>query len=401
MRYGFPYPAEQGQQLREQYTSKAFFNLFMQNFFIFCSFRVISVLPVHLAALGATKTWIGLFINVNALALVLLVVPLSRYADRIGRKRLMMWAYSSTLVTAAASFIFSESLTALMVCRILGVGLFCLAFTIQGTEAFGLFTREQRVSGMAVYGISGIVSNPVGSFIGERILAGPGARWLFLAVFVLAAAGFLFTAAYRFKEIPQGEASVPILKLMRRKSLLPLITLSFLLGGANAVFASFLANMTRERMGLVNISLFFLAFAFIAVILRIFLLGWLERLSYRYLASACFVLISLAFILTFNLRHIALLAPIGLLYGTGHAVLFPLLATLFVNTGSDVDRLGLNNLYSASHTLGSILCAVAMGMVADIFGLPAVFLVMAVLAAAMLPVGLIGLRGHSKRGPSD
>jgi len=384
--------------LRRQDLSKPFISLFIQNFFIFCSFSVMNVLPDHLAGLGASKTLVGLFMNVNSLALVLLVVPLSRYADRLGRKSLMMWAYSSALSTAALSFVFADSLAALMVLRILGVGLYCVVYTLQASEAFGLFPREYRVSGMAVFGISGIVSNPIGAFIGERLLEGPGARWLFVAIFGLTAVALLFAIPFRFTAAPEGERKAPLLELMRRKELVPLFTLAFMLGGVFAVFSSFLANMTRERLGTVNISIFFLAFSFVAVFMRIFLGSWLERLQPRYLASACFVLLAVALILTFRLAHAAMLIPIGLVFGTGRAVLYPLLSTLFVNTGSDADRLGLNNLYSTANTLGSIISAVAMGVVADLFGLSVVFLVMAVLTAVMLPVGYLGLRGHSVRG---
>ncbi len=357
-----------------------------------------NVLPDHLAGLGASKTWVGLFMNVNSLALVLLVVPLSRYADRMGRKRLMMWAYASALFAAALSFAFADSLAALMVLRILGVGLYCVVYTLQASEAFGLFPREYRVSGVAVFGISGIVSNPVGAFIGERLLEGPGARWLFVAIFGLTAIALLFALPFRFTAAPEGERKAPLFELMRRKELVPLFALAFMLGGVFAVFSSFLANMTRERLGTVNISIFFLAFSFVAVFMRIFLGSWLERLQPRYLASACFALLAVALILTFRLRYAAMLIPIGLVFGTGRAVLYPLLSTLFVNTGSDADRLGLNNLYSTANTLGSIISAVAMGVVADLFGLPVVFLVMAVLTAVMLPVGYIGLRGRSVRG---
>jgi len=378
------------------YLTSAFLSLFVQNFLVFCAFSVFNVIPDHLAALGASKTYIGLFMNVNSLVLVLAVVPLSRWSDLIGRKRLMLAGYATALLSAALSFFFADDLVALALLRLLGTVLFCAVFTIQITEAFGLIPRERRMSGMAVFGVSGLAANPVASFIGERLIEGPGPRWLFAAVFALTLAASLPALAYRFHE-PGGDAErSPFLALLGRKELAPLIALAFMLGGAFAVLTTFLANLTRERLGTVSISIFFVSFSTVAVFIRLFLGTWIERLSPRILTASCFALISAAFLMTFTLTDAALLVPIGVLYGIGHSVLYPLLSTLFVNSGPDAERLGLNNLYSAANTLGNIVAAVAMGMIADLFGLPSIFIVMAVLAAAMIPLGLTGLR---RRGP--
>ena len=384
--------------MRPNYLTKVFVSLFIQNFFLFCSFNIFNVIPDHLASLGATKTYIGLFMNINSLALVLLVVPLSRWSDRIGRKRLMLAGYALALLSAALSFFFSDNLTVLALLRVPGTGLFCVVFTIQLTEAFGLIPRERRMSGMAVFGVSGLLSNPFASFIGERLLEGPGPRWLFAAVFALTLAALLPALAYRFHEPGEKAERSPFLALLRRKELAPLFALAFMLGGAFAIFSTFLANLTRERLDTVSISLFFAAFSSVAIIIRLFLGAWVERVPPRILSAACFALISAALLMTCGLTDAALLLPIGIVYGIGHSVLYPLLSTVFVNSGTDDERLGLNNLFSATNTLGNILSAVAMGAVADLFGLTAIFFVMAALAAAMVPLAYTGLqvRGLSR-----
>jgi hypothetical protein len=272
-------------------------------------------------------------------------------------------------------------------------------FTIQGTEAFGLFTRERRMSGMAVFGISGMSANPVGTFIGERLIEGPGVEWLFVAVFLFSAAGMTIAAIYPYHEPGDGARPTAIMKLAKGPELAPLFALSFMLGGSFSVFTTFLANMTRLRLGTVTVSLFFLCFSTVAILIRIFLTSLVEGSSPRRITSLCFSLISVAFLLTFGLRDTYMLAPMGLLYGMGQALLFPLVSTLFVNSGRDEDRLGLNNLFSGVNTLGGIVSAVSMGIVADLAGLPIVFLVMAFLTALMVPLGFVGLRGRmSARG---
>lgn len=374
------------------FLTKNFISLFIQTFCVFCSFSVLTVLPDHLANIGASKTYVGLLMNMNSLGLLLLVVPLSHFADRIGRKRLMLAGYVTALVSAVGAFIFTDSLTFLALFRIPAVLLFYVVFTIQGAEAFGLFPRERRMSGMAVFGISGMSANPVGAFIGETLLEGPGVRWLFVVSFILCVGGLLLSAAYPYQELGKNVKKSSFMDLIRRKELAPLFILAFLLGGAFAVFTSFLANMTRLRLGTVNIFLFFLCFSSIAICIRLFMASMLEGIAPRRITSVCFSMIALAFLLTFGLKDAFMLAPIGLVYGIGHSILFPLLSTLFVNAGNDEDRLGLNNIFSATNLAGGLVCAVAMGLLADQAGLPVVFLVMAILCVAMVPLGYIGLR---------
>ncbi len=375
----------------EPYVTGAFVSLFIQNFLAFSGFNAYNVIPDYLAGLGASKAYIGLFVNLPALALVVLVVPLSRYADAVGRKKLVLAAYASVLAASAASFAFAPDFVALLLLRALGTLMFCIVFTIQTTEAFGLIPRERRVSGMAIYGISGLLSNPVSAFVAERLAAGPGGRWIFLAAFGFHAAGLVLALAYRFHEPGTAADPVKMLGLLGRKNLAPLFVLTFLLGGAWAVFSTFLANLTRERLGEVNVSLCFVAFSAVAVVIRVVFGSAMERRSARALVSLSYALLAAAFLLSFGLRSSAFLVPIGVLYGTGHSVLFPLLSTLFVNAGHDGERLALNNLFSAANTLGSIVTAVALGAAADLFGVGAIFLAMVILCAAMVPVGWFGL----------
>ena len=376
----------------EPYLTAAFVSLFVQNLLAFSGFNAYNVIPDYLASMGASKTYIGLFVNLPALALVALVVPLSRYADAIGRKRLVMAGYAMVLATSAASFAFADDFVALLLLRALGTLFFCVVFTIQTTEAFGLIPRARRVSGMAIYGISGLLSNPLAAFLSERLSAGPGGRWIFLAAFGFHAAGLILALGYRFHEPGKSAAPIRMLGLLRRKSLSPLFALTFMLGGAWAVLSTFLANLSRERLGEVNVSLCFVSFSAVAVLIRATLGPAIERRSARLLIALCYALVAASFLMAFGLNSAVILVPIGLLYGAGHSVLFPLLATLFVNAGNDAERLSLNNLFSATNTLGSIVTAVVMGAAADMFGVGAIFLAMTFLCAAMVPIGWFGLR---------
>lgn len=373
--------------------SSQFISLFVQNFFIFSAISVLNVMPDHLAAIGASKSYIGLYMNTNSLVMVALAIPLSDHADRFGRKRLVVWGYLAALTAFAGSFFLYDRLFVLVLLRALSSLIFCLALSVQLAELYGRLPRERRFSGMAMYGISGLVANPAASFAGELISGAAGARWLFAAAFAFTAAGLLFALSHKFLERDdEGGRSVPFLSLIQRKELRPLFAFSFLLGSAYAVIATFLVNLTRERLGVPTISGFFAAFSAVAIFIRLFLGKRLERIAPRMLIAACFPLLAVSFALCFTLRSAAMLPVIGVLYGIGHSTMWPLVSSLFVNSGSDADRLGLNNLYSAVNQSGGIAAAVILGAFADFAGLPIVFAVMAFFCVAIVPLGLIGRR---------
>lgn len=370
--------------------------MFAQNFFILSAVNVLNMMPDHLSAIGASKTYIGLYMNITSLVMVACAIPLSDHADRFGRKRLIMWGYAIALVSFVLSFFVPDRLLPLVALRAGSGFIFCLAFTVQTAELYGRLPRERRFSGMAIYGISGLLANPFASFIGEVLNATLGARWMFAAAAVFTIAGFIPAAFHRFHERDENAAaSVPFMDLLQRKELRALSVLAFILGSAYAVMATFLVNLTRERLGAPIISSFFAALSAIAVFIRLAMSKRLERIHPRTLLAVGFLLEAIACALCLVLWNAALLPVIGVVFGIGHSVMWPLISSLFVNSGADSDRLGLNNLYATINFVGSVAGAVIAGVIADVAGLPAVFAVMGVCCAAMIPMGLRGVRGKA------
>jgi predicted MFS family arabinose efflux permease len=244
------------------------------------------------------------------------------------------------------------------------------------------------MTGMALFGISGLLSNPVSAFVGEQVLERAGAPWLFVASTVFFAVPMVMAARFHFHKPDSLTGRTRFLGLLARRQIWSLLFMALMMGGAFAIFSSFLANLSRERLGLVHISPFYIAFSAIALVVRLFFVQYLERMRGNLLAGACFACMALAFGLSWFLASPWLLVLMGMLYGLGSGILFPLLSTAIVNTGSDADRLGLNNLFSSVNTLGNIVLAILLGLVADQIGIPAIFLIMSGLMLLTVPVAL-------------
>jgi predicted MFS family arabinose efflux permease len=374
--------------MRDLLLSKTFASLFLQSFLAFCGLNVLSVVPDHLVAIGASKTYVGIYMNVGSLALVLLVLPMSSFTDRIGRKRLLLATYALAIAGNLLSFALADDLAALMALRVTNALIFCTTFTIHPAEAFGMVPRDRRLTGMAIFGISGLLSSSMATWVGERVLMGLGAPWLFIASALFLLPGMALAAGFKFHKPASLAGRAGFLSLAGRKELRGLLIMAFMIGSAFTVFSSFLANLSRERLGLVHISVFWTAFAAIAFVVRLLFVRHLERLPGNAVAAGCFALVVLSLVLGWQLGSVWQLVPAGLLYGLGSGILFPLVSTAFVNTGDDDDRLGLNNLFSSVNTLGNVIMAVVLGAAADWLGVPAAFLIMGILLALTIPVAL-------------
>ena len=376
------------------FLSRPFILLFAMNFLFFTGLNILNVIPPYLEFLGASKTYVGLFMNINSLALVLLVAPLARFTDLWGRKRLVMIGYILVLVSLLLMFIFSKDLVLLVVFRITGTLIFCLAFTIHGAEAFELLPRDKRASGAAIFGISGLLSNPVASLVGEGILKGPGAPWLFLASFGFLLWAMVLAALYKFHKPTELPVKGAFMGLLKRPELRILLLLTLVFGGGFTIFATFLASLTYDRLGLVQVSVFFTSFTVVAVTGRLFFSKFLDQWPRHLVVVFCITAIGHSLWGGAILHNVWLLVLMGLLYGLGHSLLFPLLSTLFVNSGGDHEKLALNGLFASTNTLGNFVWGLSLGVLGDFAGTGAIFGTMGALALLIVPLAWFCLKNR-------
>lgn len=372
--------------MRRIYLSPAFVRLFVMNLAFFTGLNVLSVLPDHLAGLGASKTLIGLFMNLNSLAMVLLIIPFSRLADRIGRQRLTMAGFGLGALCHLAAFVFPQDLGLIFLARLGGSLAFICGFTVTFVEALELIPAANRAAGVAIFGISGLLSNPLGAMIGEAWLGAgqPGALFLMTSLLWVLVVVLAWWHRWHPGHGDKGPVSLPA--LARLPGVARLMVLSLWAGGAFAVCASFIANLSRERLGEVRISLFFGASALVGLAFRLFFARLLDRLDRRLLLTVCFGLFAVSYGLAMFLHDSWFLGLMGLVFGLATGMIYPLLTALFVAAGAEHQKLGLNSLATSTNTLGNLVFALLLGGVGDLGGTTVLFLAMAGLCAGIIPL---------------
>ena len=75
---------------KDSFFSPTFFHLFFTNLFFFLGFASLYILPDHLNKLGASKTYIGFFMNIQSLELVIFVIFFGRFLNKIKRKNFII-----------------------------------------------------------------------------------------------------------------------------------------------------------------------------------------------------------------------------------------------------------------------------------------------------------------------
>jgi hypothetical protein len=86
-------------------------------------------------------------------------------------------------------FFFARHVGMLVVFRLVNSLSFAVGFTVNAALAFEFLPREKHTSGIALFGISGILSNPIAVFVADRVVALASERMVFVvaALFALMA----------------------------------------------------------------------------------------------------------------------------------------------------------------------------------------------------------------------
>lgn len=356
--------------------------LFTANFLSLSARASLNLFPIHLAALGASKAYTGLFMNVSTFTMVAFVLIFTKAADRADKRKLLAFGYLLQIPSFFLMSVFSGSLVLLFILQSVSTVAFAISFTTIPNLALEIMTREKRASGIAIFGISGIISNPIGSFIGERILEYYGPEYIPVAGTLFSIAALCMVPVLPYRKNVQ-HVVVHFTPLLKKRSLLVLILPALVLGGAWSTMATFIPNFSEERLGTPNLSLYFSSVAVVAICLRIFFAHMLDRLPKRYILAFAFLLVCAA---SGNILFLSVpwqLSVSGALYGFGHTILFPVLVMLFVNSGSDRENYTLNNLFNAFYTTGNVLIPTLLGLLGDFAGFTAIFGTMSVIALFM------------------
>ena len=357
------------------HLSKTFFLVFLINLFFFSAHASLNMLPEYLKNLGAPNSYIGFFMNINSIALMIFVVFFGKYSNKIDKKISLLIGFTIFIVSMILMFIFSNNLTLLLIIKFFSSVSFAFGFTMHTNIIFDIIPKEKRSSSIALFGISGIMSNPIGSFLGEKVIQYLDYKYLFLlgAFFMLLSMSLVLV----FKEEHHHHKDKPSLsfwKIVFDKKIIPLLLTAVFFGGIYGVLVSFVPLLTKERLGISVLSIFFIPFSVVAIVPRLFLSHFLDNFPKKHILQIGFTFALFSLVLLLFLKTKTILFVTGILYGLGHSLMFPTFSSEFVNMGKDEEKIIRSNTYITANTFGIIFISTLFGYIGDIFKTETIFL---------------------------
>lgn len=307
--------------------------------------------------------------------MVLVCQPLAgRYADRNGR-RILVVAGGVLAAIAVAGYVVADSLPLLIVLRLLtGTGE-AMALVGAATIVTDLAPEHRRGEALSVFSLGLWGGLALGPLVGELVLGNTryDAVWLLAAACCLA--GGLIGLALPETAPSRDSRPVSEPRLIHPAAIGPGLVLSFTVLGF-AGLGTFGALYARD-LGLDGAGAVFLVFSAVVVATRVLARQVPDRLGPKRTSRFALGLISLG-LFTIGLWNV----PAGLFAGTvvvafGHALAFPSLMTLAVNSAPVNERSSVVGTFSAFTELGFLVGALSLGAVASAAGYDGVFVVCA------------------------
>ena len=349
-------------------------------FFLFVHF------PVRLRDLGASEVQVGLVFGVAAFTSVLIRPIIGATMDRRGRRPVII-AGNALNVAVIALYLTVDSMGPwVYLVRVLHGLAAAMVFTSLFTYAADLVPEDRRTEGLALFGVSGMLTIALGGAVGDLVLgeAGDFDR-LFLTALAFAAAALLLALPLR-EAMQVGEA--PPARAFRaallQRDLLPIWWVTGVFSVALTAYFTFLTTFVDET-GLGSVAGFFAAYAGTAIVLRV-AAGWLpdrvgpKRVLYPALAvfTAGFVVLGAA---TSDLQ----VALAGVLCGAGHGYAFPILFAFVVTRARSRNLGSASAVYSGLFDAGTLVAGPTLGAIIGSFGYQAMFFA----AAGWVAVGTL------------
>ncbi len=358
----------------------AFAALFLANLCLVASFTTFFLFPLFITEHGGSSHDIGIIMGTFALASALCRPWIAEMIDRIGRKH----SYTIGCIIMATMPLLhlllkgalSEYYLILLLFRIIhGIGL-AICFTSIFTFIVDLIPVNRLNEGIGIFGTSGLVGMALGPMVAEPILLKYGFNAFFLTAAGLAGAALLLQLPIRDKHHLQKTTDQPapsFFELLKTRKQLVCGGLSLLFGFGLAATGNFIAPFVQER-GLSNISIYYLAYSFAAVIVR-FLAGKMaDRVGENQIIPWGFVLVTGGLLLVPLVHGNVSLLAVGFLYGIGHGLLFPALNAMAIRGEPYAVRGKVTGIFTGGINTGVFCGAFILGIVGENAGSTALFL---------------------------
>jgi MFS family permease len=354
-------------------------------------------LPGFLQQLGAGEAQIGRIMAGQSVG-ALLAWPLAGRAMDLRGRRVVILGGGALFIAVVGMYLTIDALDPyIYVVRVLDGAATTMWYTALFTYAADLVPAERRTEGLALFGVSGLISIGLGAQTGDVILAGATYRELFLVALVLVSLGFVLCLPLRERARANGERAQPrgVLVTAAQRDLLAVWTAAFAFFVGVVATIAFMKTFVAT-IGVGGVATFFGAYAAIAAGLRIGA-GWLpDRLGTRRMLGLALSAYAAGFLVLSGAGTTAAVVAAGLLCGAGHGYTFPTLFSLVVERARPEERGAAAAFFTSLDWLALLVAGPIVGYAIERTGYGSTFFGLAI----FIVVGLGAFYSLDRRGES-
>jgi MFS family permease len=334
-----------------------------------------ATLPLHMVALGGSKTQIGLLFAVSAGFSMLLRPLVGGWVDRYGFRPVMLPG-AAVLVATLVVLPMAEA-PALLVALMAGIGFGNgLISTGAGVLAAQAGPAERRGEALSVYYVATSLSFSVGPPLGLALYGGGDMDRCFIAAAVLGVG--MLVLVLGLARTPAADASGRRFRWFSPRALPAAVTVILVNLGYSSIYA-FLPLYARAAGLDGNLGWFYALFSVCIIVGRVTLRGLSDRVGRVRVIVPAVTLTMLSY-----LALVPTLIAGAVLLGAGVAMFYPTLVALLVDRTPEAERGSAIGTLSGSFDLGSVVGSLLVGLTVDRVSFAAGFPV----AAAGVALGL-------------
>jgi len=358
------------------------------------------LLPKYLVTeLGAGPAEIGHVTALYGLFVVVCLPAMGVVVDRFGRRDFLT-AGAVVMAVASLAFVLVDRVGPLLFAlrAVQGVA-FAMAFVAGATLAVDEAPPERLGQAIGIFGLTFLAMNAIAPAASEEIAlrAGWPATFVTAAVLALASAGLSRRLQERRRAPDPGAPVAGLFEMALRPRQLRVTAVISLVGVALGAMFTFHQPFALE-LGMTHVRSFFVAYAIVAVVLRVGFGHLIDRAGRR---RVVLVTLSLYVVAVAGMSALqpGWLALFGAGLGLAHGLFYPAYNALALEGMAEHERGKSMGLFQAGFNAGSSCGAFALGELAERAGYPAVFWVAAGCVLIALVLVLVAPEGRRSSLP--
>ena len=344
-------------------------------FFFFYAYHAFLVLPIRVISLGGTEFDIGLVMSMAGIS-TLLVTPISGLLGDIYKKKYLLTSGALLLALINFLFIYFDSIYySYLILRFFQGCAFSLFFVSAGTLIAENSLEENQTQALGFFGIFAIVNHALAPTISIEIINFFSYDYFFISSSIASIIAFFIALSINVKNsiVDERKNGQNFTQLLKNKKLKIVCFIMFLVGGSFLTCLNFAAVFTKS-INVLPITIFFLSYTVIALIMRIFF-GWLpDKYGQVTFCKPALILYGLSIgILGLSINYISVMSA-GILFGISHALVYPSIYTLALRFTDISNKSKAFSICSVSFTFGGMIFSIIYGLIAETYSFKVMFL---------------------------